>query len=217
MKSTNKNLNNDFQALIETAQFLRSENGCPWDKDQDSASLEQYLLQETYEVLEAIDNNDYENLKEELGDLMFQIILQCIIMEEEEKFSLVEVINSVNQKLIKRHPHVFGEKQSDDMNTETVEKQWGELKKKESKSNAEYLRNITETLPTLSFAFALIKKTADLEMDIDSSIEFDKKTISELIEIQFKISSAASKKNIDLENEYRKYLKVKQLDIIKQL
>ena len=98
MNTTNK-LQNEITELYQTVKMLRSDKGCPWDKKQTSESLAQYLLQETYEVLESIDSNG-ENLKEELGDLLFQILFQCVIAEENKEFNFVEIIKSLREKLI---------------------------------------------------------------------------------------------------------------------
>ena len=105
MNTTNK-LHNEITELYQTVKRLRSDKGCPWDKKQTSESLSQYLLQETYEVLKSIDNNG-ENLKEELGDLLFQILFQCVIAEENKEFNFVEIIKLLKEKLIDRHLTYF--------------------------------------------------------------------------------------------------------------
>ena len=105
MNSTNK-LEEEILELYKTVKKLRSEEGCPWDKKQTSESLSQYILQEAYEVLESIDNKG-KNLSEELGDLLFQIIIQSVIAEENNSFSFTNVVKQINEKLIERHPHVF--------------------------------------------------------------------------------------------------------------
>jgi len=213
MKSTNIKIEKSFLELLNTVKRLRSDDGCPWDLEQTSESLSQYLLQETYEVLECIDNSNYKDLKGELGDLLFQILIQSLIGEEENKFSILDVIMSINTKLINRHPHVFGDSKSK-VDSKSVIKNWGEIKKSETKDNKSYIKGISTTLPSLSFAFDLYRKSNDINIDLDEDKDFEDYSTTEIINTIFKLSSAASRKNIDLENEFRKYLKAKQLDII---
>ena len=214
MNSTNK-LEETILELYKTIKKLRSENGCPWDKNQTSESLSQYILQEAYEVLESIDNNG-ENLSEELGDLLFQIIIQSVIAEESNSFSFTQVVSQINEKLIDRHPHVFLEN-NQKIDEEQVVNNWGKMKKNKSKNEKDYIENITKTLPSLSFAYDLIRKSNDLSIDIFQKNNFEEAENDELLNKLFEITLIASKKNLDLENEFRKYLNEKQLDIIRKL
>ena len=214
MNSTNK-LNKEISELYQTIKKLRSDKGCPWDKEQTSESLAQYLLQETYEVLESIDNNGL-NLKEELGDLLFQILFQSVIAEENKEFNFVGIIKTLNEKLIERHPHVFQEKYTK-LNESQVIDNWGKMKKDKLKNEKDYIKNITKTLPSLSFAHDLIKKSKDIDKNlIDSNLSHKSKEDNYLDNL-FEITIQASSENIDLENEFRKYLNKKQLDIINKL
>ena len=214
MNSTNK-LEETILELYKTIKKLRSENGCPWDKNQTSGSLSQYILQEAYEVLESIDNNG-ENLSEELGDLLFQIIIQSVIAEESNSFSFTQVVSQINEKLIDRHPHVFLEN-NQKIDEEQVVNNWGKMKKNKSKNEKDYIENITKTLPSLSFAYDLIRKSNDLSINIFQKNNFEEAENDELLNKLFEITLIASKKNLDLENEFRKYLNEKQLDIIRKL
>ncbi len=216
MKPINKKTNEKFQLLIETILKLRSEEGCAWDKEQTSQSLTQYILEEAYEVVDAINNKDDLNLKSELGDLLFQVIFQVIIKDEEGKFNLEDILESEVKKLKSRHPHVFKENHNN-LTIESVEKKWGETKKKEMGSNKEYIEKMTSTLPSLSFALDLFNKSNDVSIRIDEEEDIIAQNISEILEVQFKLSSWAFRNNVDLETEYRRYLKAKQLDIITQL
>lgn len=101
-------LDKAFNRLIDTLQKLRGPNGCPWDKAQTHQSLIKCLKEESQEVINAIEKKDDENLKEELGDLLLQALFHALIAEEEKRFTLQEVIEGLNKKLISRHPHVFG-------------------------------------------------------------------------------------------------------------
>ena len=104
----NTELEKSFSALITTLQKLRGPNGCPWDKAQTHQSLIKCLREESQEVIDAIEKGDTENLKEELGDLLLQALFHALIAQEEKLFTLQEVIEGLNKKLITRHPHVFG-------------------------------------------------------------------------------------------------------------
>ena len=216
MKSTNIQIGKNFIDLVNTVEKLRSDQGCPWDREQTSESLSQYILQETYEVLECIDNNNWEGLKDELGDLLFQILIQSLIREEKGEFKLSDVIKSINNKLIKRHPHVFKDKKND-INSEKVLENWGKMKKSESQNDQYYIKNITNTLPSLSFAYELYRKSSDINIELVNTDKYDNFSKEQIINILFELTSSASKKNIDLENEFRKYIKAKQLDIIKKI
>ena len=214
MNSTNK-LEEEILELYKTVKKLRSEEGCPWDKKQTSESLSQYILQEAYEVLESIDNKG-KNLSEELGDLLFQIIIQSVIAEENNSFNFTNVVKQINEKLIERHPHVFIENNKK-INEEQVINNWGKMKKNKLNNEKEYINNITKTLPSLSFAYDLIRKSNDLSIDAFQKKDFKKVANKELLNKLFEITLIASKNNLDLENEFRKYLNEKQLDIIRKL
>jgi len=118
-----------FIRLVETVKSLRGKNGCPWDKRQTTVSLVKYLQSEFDELLDAINKDDTVNLCEELGDLLFIIILISEINDEENKFSIENVLDGINEKLIRRHPHVFGDKQ--DLDDEALRRQWQEIKANE--------------------------------------------------------------------------------------
>ena len=216
MKSTNIQIEKSFINLINTVTKLRSDQGCPWDLEQTSESLSQYMLQETYEVLECIDNNDSKALKDELGDLLFQILIQSLIRDEKKEFGISDVLESINIKLIKRHPHVFKDN-NNNIDSENVIKNWGRMKKEESKNDKSYIKNITNTLPSLSFAYELYRKSSDINFELVNTDKYDNFSKEQIINILFELTSSASKKNIDLENEFRKYIKARQLDIIKKI
>lgn len=115
-----------FIGLVETIKTLRGEDGCPWDKRQTTTSLIKYLQSEFDELLAAIDNDDTANICEELGDLLYVIILISEIHDEKQHFSIEDVISGISEKLIRRHPHVFGEKK--DLDDEALRRQWQEIK-----------------------------------------------------------------------------------------
>lgn len=115
--------------LTEVMEVLRSPEGCVWDRQQDHRSLRRYLLEETYEVLEAIEKDDMERLCEELGDLLLQVVFHARIAEENGRFSMQEVIDGVVDKMVRRHPHVFGEITVDD--AAEVVRNWERIKREE--------------------------------------------------------------------------------------
>lgn len=163
---------NDFQKLLDIMSSLRSEKGCPWDKEQTRESLKPFLIEETYEVLEAIDEGDPEKIKEELGDLLFQIIFHCQIAKELGEFQMEDVIKKISDKMIARHPHVFGEERLE--TSEEVLKQWEYRKREEGKLKESILEGIPKELPALIRAQRLQARAA--------RVGFDWKRIEDVIE-----------------------------------
>lgn len=135
--------------LREIMALLRGENGCPWDREQDHHSIRKNFLEETYEVLEAIDKEDTALLKEELGDVLLQVVFHARIEEEQGSFNLDDVADGICKKLILRHPHVFGDVQAD--TAEKVLENWDAIKKKEKaqKTDTDTLKNVPAVLPAL--------------------------------------------------------------------
>lgn len=154
----------DFERLREIIRTLRGPNGCPWDKKQTHESLKRYLIEETYEVLEAIDEQDDNHLVEELGDVLLQVMLHAQIGEDEGMFSIDDVIKTLTEKMIRRHPHVFGTNQVD--TAEEVIKNWEEIKREEKKSEqTSLLDDIPKGLPALQRAYELQKQAAKVGFD----------------------------------------------------
>ena len=123
-----------FDEFVATIAALRSENGCPWDRKQTHESLKECLVEETGEVLEAIDKKDDANLCEELGDVLLQVVMHAQIAAEEGRFTIEDVISGVNEKMIRRHPHVFG-----DLKVSSVEEGldlWEQIKQKEKEAKS---------------------------------------------------------------------------------
>ena len=129
-----KELEKAFSDLMDTLRKLRGPNGCPWDKAQTHQSLIKCLKEESQEVINAIENKDKENLKEELGDLLLQPIFHALIAEEENLFTLTEVIDNLNKKLIKRHPHVFGSAKASTPEEALAQWKAAKLKERENKN-----------------------------------------------------------------------------------
>ena len=153
----------DFQELLKIMEKLRSEEGCPWDKEQTRESLKPFIIEEAYELIEAISVNDPEKIKEELGDLLFQIVFQCQIAKEKKEFEIPDVIEKVGEKMIARHPHVFGAVSS--ITTEEALLHWEEQKRLEGKLRESILEGIPEALPSLIRAHRLQDRAARVGFD----------------------------------------------------
>lgn len=151
-----------FERLVEVMARLRAPDGCPWDREQTLASLRQWLLEETYEVLEAIDGGDPETHRDELGDLLLQVVFQARIREEEGAFDVADVADAITAKMRRRHPHVFGDERIDD--AATLKKRWSELKAEE-KGRDSALDGIPPTLPALLRALRVGQKASAVGFD----------------------------------------------------
>ncbi len=152
-----------FEEFREIIQTLRSENGCPWDKEQTHQSLKPCMMEEAAELLAAIriydTTGNYENMREELGDILLQVVMHSQIASEEGLFSVEDVISEVSEKMIRRHPHVFGTVKAD--TSEEVLSNWDDIKKKEKESQSwveSPLREIPMELPSLTRASKILKK-----------------------------------------------------------
>jgi len=142
-----------WQGLLDIMVALRAENGCPWDKKQTHDSLKKYFLEETYEVLDAIDRKDDAALCDELGDALLQVVFHAQIAAEEGRFTIDDVIDAVSGKMIRRHPHIFGDAQADD--AEQVLTMWEAIKAKEKAGKSQEKRGlmqINDNLPALMMA-----------------------------------------------------------------
>lgn len=184
-----KDLDNkkDFNDLLEIVEILRGENGCPWDREQTHKSLEKALIEESYEVIDAIDRDDDNGLVEELGDVLLQVVFHASIGKDDGYFDINEIISGICHKMISRHPHVFGK--SDNINTsKDVLVKWDELKKEEKGYDTlwEEMTGITKGLPSLLRAHKVQNKAKkagfDFE-DIISAIDKLKEEIQEVIDV----------------------------------
>ena len=149
---------------------LRAPDGCAWDRKQTHDSLKPYLVEEAYEVLEAIDHTDITRLREELGDVLLQVIFHAQIGAEEEKFSVEDVIQSLSEKLIRRHPHVFGsaDQKQESLNAEDVKVRWEQIKRNEREQKGQdssALEGVPKTLPALLRAFQVQARAARVGFD----------------------------------------------------
>lgn len=179
-----------YEDFLEIIKTLRSENGCPWDKEQTHASLKPCMMEEAAEVLAAIriyeQTGNYENLREELGDVLLQVVMHSQIAGEEGLFTMEDVVNEVAEKMVRRHPHVFGEVEAD--NSEQVLINWEDIKKKEKEGkyfSDSPLKELPKELPALTRATKVLKKVDKLYEsgpDYSSVVEKLKESVSKLAE-----------------------------------
>jgi tetrapyrrole methylase family protein/MazG family protein len=181
----------DFQKLLNIMEKLRGDGGCPWDKEQTRESLKPFILEEAYELIEAIESGDPEKMKEELGDLLFQIVFQCQVAKERKEFEISDVIEKITKKMITRHPHVFGE--AEYRTSAEVIVQWEEQKKLEGKRRESILEGVPEALPSLLRAHRLQNRAASVGFDWDKVGDALKKLDEELKE--FKKALETKEKN----------------------
>jgi len=155
-----------FSELLEVMAQLRGRNGCPWDKEQTHASLKPCLLEETYELLDALDNGDPKKLREELGDVLLQVVFHSQIATEENKFSIKDVISQLTDKLIRRHPYVFGGEPVPE-DTAAVLKQRLQIKASEKKTSESKsaLGNMPKAMPALARAQRITERASHLGFD----------------------------------------------------
>ncbi len=172
-----------FEDLIKVMEKLRSPEGCPWDREQTHKSLLPYLLEEVYEVVDAVEKGDDEELKEELGDLLLQVVFHSQIAKERGVFDVEDVADSITKKLIHRHPHVFGNR-SDIKTAEDVSKEWEKLKEKEGKRRKSLLDGVPFSMPALLRAYKLQKKAAEVGFDWKSFEGIKEKIFEEIDEIE---------------------------------
>ncbi len=173
MNNTPSNLR-QIESLVEIVSQLRGPNGCPWDKEQTHQTLTQYAIEETHELVEAIElpiegPKKEAKIKDELGDVLFQVILHAQLAQERGSFTLNDVIQNISEKLIRRHPHVFGDTRVED--TSEVIRNWEEIKKKEAADEAAaspYQLKVPP-LPALQRAYKIGKRTEKFQFDWDNA------------------------------------------------
>lgn len=168
--------------FVKTIGKLRSPEGCPWDKEQTHKTLKRYLIEETYEAIDAIDNDDPKALMEELGDILLQIVLHAQIASENKKFSLDEIADYVNKKMISRHPHVFSNAVV--RNSDEVMKNWEVIKNNEKPARKEIFDGIPNSLPALLKALKVSKKAAKSGFDWEKESDLWKTLEDELNEFK---------------------------------
>jgi XTP/dITP diphosphohydrolase len=166
-----------FDNLVNIMRKLRTE--CSWDSVQTFDSIKSATLEETYEVIEAIDEKNYEDLKNELGDLMLHILFHSVIAEDKKLFNISDVIDSISEKLIRRHPHIFSDVKVE--NNKEIERNWEKIKMSEGRNSI--LEGIPKTLPELQKATRMQEKVAKIGFDWENKEDVWKKVIEEIEEM----------------------------------
>ncbi len=192
--------NYTFEDLCDIITILRSPEGCPWDREQDHKSIRKNFIEETYEVIEAIDDDDREHLLEELGDVMLQILLHTEMEREKQSFDISDVINGISKKLVHRHPHVFGNVSVNDAAGVLVN--WDAIKKEEKgqKNIGDELAGVSRTLPSLMRAQKIIKKAEKYGVGMcEKESGFDALDNDGYVDILMKLCRSANAKGVDLE------------------
>ncbi len=191
MKVKNKE---PFKRIVEIMEILRSENGCPWDRSRNLSNLRDNIIEEAYELVDAMGREDIENIKEEAGDLLLQSIFVSQLMKERGEFNIYDVLNALSKKLIERHPHVFGNKK---VNTpEEAKASWDSVKNKNKEKKIDFKKY--EKFPALLESLKISLKAAKLNFDWEKAEDIFEKIEEEITEIK----EAINKKNsIEVEEE----------------
>lgn len=192
-----------FQELVNVMARLRAPGGCPWDRKQTFDTIKPYLLEETYEVVDAIDRRDWDGLAEELGDLLLQPVFFAEMAREAGLFTIADSLDAINQKLIRRHPHVFADASAE--TPEDVKRRWEEIKKEEKggEEPASVLDSVPRNLPALMEAEKIGKKAAE--------IGFEWKNVSGVLE---KIAEEAAEVADARNSENREYIEHELGDLL---
>lgn len=185
----NQSIGNQFEELINLVKRLRGPDGCPWDKEQTSESLVSYMLEETYEVIETIDEKNWDGLKEELGDLILHIVFQAVIAKENKLFDISESLKNINEKLVRRHPHVFDKK---NVIQDNIISSW-ELQKHKEKNRSSRLDGVPISLPGIIRAQRIQEKASHAGLDFQKEEEIWEKISEEMEELK----NAQKKNNKD--------------------
>jgi len=185
-----ESVNELFGELVQIMARLRGANGCPWDRQQTHESIKPYFVEETYEVLEAIDDGDAGKLCEELGDVLLQVVFHARMAEEASLFSVADVVRAISEKLVRRHPHVFGDVQAD--TAQEVLFNWEQIKKTErvsAKGHASLLDGVPRELPALLRAHRLQEKASRVGFDWKEARQVFRKVEEELGELRAAMES----------------------------
>src|SRR5688572_29117792 len=194
-----------FQQLVEIMRTLRSEHGCAWDRQQTLKTLRPFVLQETYELLDALDRDDYAALESELGDFLFEAVFLAQICEEEGRFSIADSIQSIADKLIRRHPHIFDAEGKANLTPKQVKQQWEEIKAKERKDAGEaektVLSGVPRSMPSLLRAYELSTRAAQVGFDWKTTADVIEKAEEEIRELREAVAEGGGK-SAEAEEEF---------------
>jgi tetrapyrrole methylase family protein / MazG family protein len=184
-----------FESLMQLVASLRGPGGCPWDKEQTHKTLTPYAVEEVYELVEALEQEDDKKLKDELGDVLFQVALHAQLATERNAFTIDDIIKNLNEKMVRRHPHVFSDTQV--KNTEEVWKNWEQIKKAEKAPGAKPI-DIPEALPALQRSYKIGVKTQKAGFDWKTPLEVFQKVKEEMAEVEVELKDSSSK-NLEIE------------------
>lgn len=185
----------ELKKFLEVMDTLLGPEGCEWDRKQTHKSLIPYLLEESHEVIEAINNNDDEQLQEELGDLLLHIVFQAKLSEKEGEFKFSDSIRSIRKKMIRRHPHVFSDVEVE--NTAEIKKNWEKIKKNEGRDSL--MEGLPKSLPSLLFARRIQERASELNFDWNDIAPIWNKIDEETKELK---SAVLSKNRDEIEEEF---------------
>ena len=195
-----ENVGHKFEQLVAIMRALRAPGGCPWDREQTHASLRPFVLEETYEVLEAIDNGNVDELREELGDYLYEAVFLAQISEEAGDFTIGDAIGEISRKLIRRHPHVFEKQDGDDgMTSGQVIERWEMMKARERTARDKTaapapkttLSGVPKTLPSLLRAYEISARAAAVGFDWAMADDVLEKIEEEVAEVRREVESGA--------------------------
>ena len=192
--ATESDLQQTFSQAVAIMTRLRAPGGCPWDREQTFQSIQRHTLEETYEVLDAIDRQNWPDVKDELGDLLLQVLFYAEMAQEAGHFTLQQVVENLNAKLIRRHPHVFGELQGVEK-AETVLANWDKIKQEEKAARVNYaqptslLDEVPRTFPALMEAEKIGKKAASVGFDWTGADKVLEKLEEEIAELREAIAA----------------------------
>ena len=191
----------NFNDLREIMEILRGENGCPWDREQTHKSIRNNFIEETYEFIEGVDKDDAEIMKEELGDVLLQVVFHARMSEESGGFNIDDVADGICKKLIYRHPHIFSDTSVKD--SEEVLKNWEELKKREKgqKSASDSLKSVSKALPALIRASKIQAKAAKVGFDYGNAADALEKVREETEEVSCELEKSERGEVCNIEEE----------------
>ncbi|MGH9788537.1 MAG: nucleoside triphosphate pyrophosphohydrolase [Candidatus Acidiferrales bacterium] len=176
-----------FEDVVQLMARLWAPGGCPWDREQTHRSLRTYLLEETYEVLDAIERDDAEALRDELGDLLLQVVFHAQMAREQGRFGIDDVLTGLHEKLVRRHPHVFGEGKAD--TAQQVVHNWEALKAVERDNRSSALVGVSEHVPALLEAYQLTRKAAQVGFDWEKAEDVLTKLDEEVGEVRKELAA----------------------------
>ena len=196
-RSDSRNAGERFEQLVGIMRTLRSEHGCAWDKQQTVKTLRPFVLEETYELLDALDRDDYDALKHELGDFLFEAVFLAQICEEEGRFSIADSIQSISDKLIRRHPHIFDQHGKTSLTPKQVKQQWEEIKSQERQDAGEadktLLSGVPRSMPSLLRAYELSTRAAQVGFDWVKTDDVIAKAEEEIRELREAVTDGTSR------------------------